>query len=84
VDRRRGKVKTKHDITWFAQKTNVDQLNSAYVYDSGGVKNFLLFTLLRVLGECSEGADSFYYSIGGSTTKVDDLGVEFLLSDEKN
>jgi hypothetical protein len=23
VDRRRGKVKTKHDITWFAQKTNV-------------------------------------------------------------
>jgi hypothetical protein len=33
-----GKVKTKHDITWFAQKT-------AYVYDSGGVKNFLLFTL---------------------------------------
>jgi hypothetical protein len=84
VDRRRGKVKTKHDITWFAQKTNVDQLNPAYVYDSGGVKNFLLFTLLRVLGECSEGADSFYYSIGGSTTKVDDLGVEFLLSDEKN
>jgi hypothetical protein len=41
----RGKVKTKHDITWFAQKTNVDQLNSAYVYDSGGVKIFLLFTL---------------------------------------
>jgi hypothetical protein len=36
----RGKVKTKHDITWFAQKTNVDQLNPAYVYDSGGVKNF--------------------------------------------
>jgi hypothetical protein len=35
---RRGKVKTKHDITWFAQKTNVDQLNSAYVYDSGGQK----------------------------------------------
>jgi hypothetical protein len=50
----RGKVKTKHDITWFAQKTNVDQLNPAYVYDSGGVKNkkniFLLFTLYRVLG----------------------------------
>jgi hypothetical protein len=41
----RGKVKTKHDITCFAQKTNVDQLNSAYVYDSGGVKNFVLFTL---------------------------------------
>jgi hypothetical protein len=41
----RGKVKTKHDITWFAQKTNVDQLNPAYVYDSGGVNNFLLFTL---------------------------------------
>jgi hypothetical protein len=44
----RGKVKTKHDITWFAQKTNVDQLNPAYVYDSGGVKKFLLFTLYRV------------------------------------
>jgi hypothetical protein len=41
----RGKVKTKHDITWFAQRTNVDQLNSAYVHDSGGVNNFLLFTL---------------------------------------
>jgi hypothetical protein len=26
-------VKTKHDITWFAQKTNVDQFNPAYVYD---------------------------------------------------
>jgi hypothetical protein len=26
----RGKVKTKHDITWLAQKTNVDQLNPAY------------------------------------------------------
>jgi hypothetical protein len=37
----RGKVKTKHDITWFAQKTNVDQLNPAYVYDSGGVNNFV-------------------------------------------
>jgi hypothetical protein len=45
----RGKVKTKHDITWFAQKTNVDQLNhhrlyicrvvesSLRIYDSGGV-----------------------------------------------
>jgi hypothetical protein len=30
---------------WFAQKTNVDQLNLVYVYDSGEVKNFLLFTL---------------------------------------
>jgi hypothetical protein len=37
-----------------------------------------------VLGECSEDADSFYYSIGSSTTKVDDLGVEFLSSDEQN
>jgi hypothetical protein len=59
-------------------------LNPAYVYDSGGVKNFLLFTLWRVLGECSEDADSFYYSIRGSTTKVDDLGVEFLSLDEEN
>jgi hypothetical protein len=40
-----AKVKTKHDITWFAQKTNLDQLNPAYVYDSGGIKIFLLFTL---------------------------------------
>jgi hypothetical protein len=38
-----------------------------------------------VLGECSEDEDSFYYStISGSTTKVDDLGVEFLSSDEEN
>jgi hypothetical protein len=28
--------------------------------------------------------DSFYYSIGGLTTKVDDLGVEFLSSSEEN
>jgi hypothetical protein len=80
----RGKVKTKHDITWFAQKTNVDQLNRAYVYDSGGVKHFLLFTLERVLGEFSEEEDSFYNSIRGSTTKVGDLSVEFLSSDEEN
>jgi hypothetical protein len=33
-----------------------------------------------VLGECSEDDDF----IKGSTTKVDDLGVEFLLSDEEN
>jgi hypothetical protein len=31
-----------------------------------------------VLGECSEDEDSFHYSIRGSATKVDDLGVEFL------
>jgi hypothetical protein len=37
-----------------------------------------------VLGECSEDEDNFYYSIRGSTTKVDDLGVEFLSSDEEN
>jgi hypothetical protein len=37
-----------------------------------------------VLGECSEEEDSFHYSIRGSTTKVDDLGVEFLSSDEEN
>jgi hypothetical protein len=35
-----------------------------------------------VLGECSEEEDSFY--IRGPTTKVDDLGVEFLSSDEEN
>jgi hypothetical protein len=37
-----------------------------------------------VLGECSEEEDSFYYSIRGSRTKVHDLGVEFLSSDEEN
>jgi hypothetical protein len=37
-----------------------------------------------VLEECSEDEDSFYCSIRGSTTKVDDLGVEFLSSDEEN
>jgi hypothetical protein len=37
-----------------------------------------------VLGECSEDEDSFHYSLRGSTTKVDDLGVEFLSSDEEN
>jgi hypothetical protein len=37
-----------------------------------------------MLGECSEDEDSFYYSIRDSTTKVDDLGVEFLSSDEEN
>jgi hypothetical protein len=35
-----------------------------------------------VLGECSEDEVSFYYSITGSTTKVD--GVQFLSSDEEN
>jgi hypothetical protein len=64
----------------------VDQLNLGYVYDSGGVKTFFffLFTLCRVLGECSEDEDSFHYSIRGSTTKVDHLGVEFFSSDEEN
>jgi hypothetical protein len=37
-----------------------------------------------MLGEFSEDEDSFYYCIRGSTTKVDDLGVEFLSSDEEN
>jgi hypothetical protein len=37
-----------------------------------------------VLGECSEDEVSFYYSITGSKTKVDDLGVQFLSSDEEN
>jgi hypothetical protein len=37
-----------------------------------------------VLGECSKEEDSFYYSIRGSTTKVDDLGVQFLSSNEEN
>jgi hypothetical protein len=45
---------------------------------------FLLFTLYRVLEECSEDEDSFHYSIGGSRTKVDDLGVECLSSNEEN
>jgi hypothetical protein len=58
------------------------------MYDNGGVKNkknmFLLFTLYRMLGECSEDEDSFLYSIRRSTTKVDDLEVEFLSSDEEN
>jgi hypothetical protein len=51
------------------------------VYDSGGVKTFFFF--LRYTG-CSEDEDSFLYFIKGSTTKVDDLGVEFLSSDEEN
>jgi hypothetical protein len=34
--------------------------------------------------ECYENEDSFYYSLRGSTTKVDDLGVEFLSSDKEN
>jgi hypothetical protein len=42
----------------------------------------LLFTLYRVLRECSEDEDSFHYSLR-FTTKVDDLGVEFLSSDER-
>jgi hypothetical protein len=37
-----------------------------------------------MLGECSEDENTSYYSIRGSTTKVDDLGVEFLSSDEEN
>jgi hypothetical protein len=45
---------------------------------------FFLFTLYRVLRECSEDEGSFHYSISGSTTKVDDLGVRFLSSDEEN
>jgi hypothetical protein len=37
-----------------------------------------------VFEECYEDEDSFYYSIRGFTTKVDDLGVEFLSSGEEN
>jgi hypothetical protein len=48
------------------------------------IKNRFLFRLYRVLGECSEDEDSFHYSVKGSTTKVDDLGVELLSSDEEN
>jgi hypothetical protein len=55
-----------------------------YIYDSGAVKTFFFCLCYRVLGECSEEEDSFHYSIRGSTTKVDDLGVEFLSSDEEN
>jgi hypothetical protein len=40
--------------------------------------------VLGLLGECSEDEDSFHYSIRGSTTKVDDLGIEFLSSNEEN
>jgi hypothetical protein len=46
-----------------------------------------IFFCLRyrgMLGECFEDEDRFYYSIRGSTTKVDDLGVGFLSSDEEN
>jgi hypothetical protein len=55
-------------------------LLSAIVYDSGGVKKIYL----RYIVECSKHEDSFHYSIRGSTTKVDDVGVEFLSSDEEN
>jgi hypothetical protein len=37
-----------------------------------------------VLRECSEDEDSSHYSIRGSTTKVDDLGVGFLSSDSSD
>jgi hypothetical protein len=47
------------------------------------IKKTFLFCL-RYTGECSEDEDSFHYSIRGSTTKVDDLGVECLLSYEEN
>jgi hypothetical protein len=58
------------------------------VYIKDNVTFYLkIFFCLRyrgMLGECSEDEDSFYYSIRDSTTKVDDLGVEFLSSDEEN
>jgi hypothetical protein len=44
----------------------------------------VFFCLRYAIEECSEDEDSFYYSVRGSTTKVDDLGVEFLSSDEEN
>jgi hypothetical protein len=47
-------------------------------------KIFFCLPYRGMLGECSEDEDSLYYSIRGSTTKVDDLGVEFLSSDEEN
>jgi hypothetical protein len=37
-----------------------------------------------MLRECYEDEDSFYYSLKGSTRKVDDLGVKFLSSDGEN
>jgi hypothetical protein len=80
----RAKVKTKLDITWFAQKTNVgfvDQLNPTSVVAES--KHFSFVYAIQVLRECSEDEDSFHYSIRSSTTKVD-LGVEFLSSDEEN
>jgi hypothetical protein len=40
--------------------------------------------VLGLLGEFSLDEDSFHYSIRGSTTKVDHLGVEFLSSDEEH
>jgi hypothetical protein len=50
----RGKVKTKHDITWFAQKTNVDQLNPA--------------TYMTVAESKIEKRFSFVYAIQGVRT----------------
>jgi hypothetical protein len=47
-------------------------------------KIFFCLRYRGILGECFEDEDSFYYSIRGCTTKVDDLGVEFLSSDEEN
>jgi hypothetical protein len=47
-------------------------------------KIFFCLPSRGMLGECSEDEDSLYYSIRGSTTKVDDLGVEFLSSNEEN
>jgi hypothetical protein len=86
-----GKVKTKHDITWFAQKTNVgfvDQLNPSThktVAESKIKKNiFLLFTPYTVIGECCEDEDGFHYSISGCTAKIHNLDVKFLSSDEEN
>jgi hypothetical protein len=48
-------------------------------------KNIFLFVYaIHGVKECSEDEGSFHYSISGSTTKVDDLGVRFLSSDEEN
>jgi hypothetical protein len=47
-------------------------------------KIFFCLRYKRVLEECYGDEDSFYYAIRGFTTKVDDLGEEFLSSGEEN
>jgi hypothetical protein len=56
----------------------VNHLNSAYVYNSGGVKRFFFCLCCTGCSENSEMKIVFIILLRGSTTKVDDLGVEFL------